>query len=114
MPFTRVIRPITEGFQHLRQEPGPRRPRALGTTLYPWQGIATNLLSVVPSEDGRPRRPASGRVIELREAQAVLRKGIEIRSRDLAAVACGIGESHVVRDHHKNVGLGRLCSIGGM
>ena len=63
-------------------------------------------MRVVAGEDRRARRPATRGVVELCEAQAVLRKRIEIRRRDLAAVTARVREAHVVGENEKDVRRG--------
>src|SRR5262249_28556909 len=104
MPFPRVIRAVAERFQHLGQEPGPRRPSAPGAARDAGDGIPPHLLGVVPREKRRPRRPATGRVVELREPEAILREVIEVGRGDLATIASGIRETHVVREDDEDVG----------
>ena len=52
-----------------------------------------------------PRRAASRRVVELREAQAVRRQAVEVGRLDLAAVAADVREAHVVVEDQHDVRL---------
>jgi hypothetical protein len=110
VPLARVVRPVALRLQHLGQEPRPRRPHALCPALHAGDDVAAHLLRVVPGEDRGPRRPAPTGVVELREPQPVRGERVEVRGRDLAAVAPGVGESHVVHEDEKDV---RLRRVGG-
>ncbi len=103
VPLAGVIRAIAERLQHLGKQPSPRGAHPLAAALDARHGIAADFLGVVTGEDRRPRRPAAGRVVELREAQAVLCQGVEIRRGDLAAVAAGVGEAHVVGEEDQDI-----------
>ncbi len=104
VPFARVIGAVAERFQHFGQKSGPRRPDALAAALDAGDGIAPHLLGVVSGQQRRSRRPAAGRVIELREAETVFRQPIKVWRRDFAAIASRIREAHVVGEDNENVG----------
>src|SRR5947207_1487635 len=104
MPFARVIRAIAELAQQIRQQPCPGGPVSACPTSQPGQRIATDLLSVVASEDARSRRPAARGVIELGETQAAACEPIQIRSLYLASIIPGIRKSHVIGHNHQYVG----------
>ena len=68
------------------------------------QRVEADLLGVVAGEERGARGPAAGRVVELREAQAVGGERVEVRRGDFAAVAAGVGEAHVVGEEDQEVG----------
>ena len=90
MPFAGVVGAIAERLQILGQQAGPARPRSLARHI--GQRVEADLLGVVAGEQRGPRRPAAGRVVELRVPQAAFGERIEIRRGDLAAVAAEVGE----------------------
>ena len=51
----------------------------------------TGLMGIETGQQGRPCRAAAGRVVELSEAQALGRERVQVRGRDLPAVAADIG-----------------------
>lgn len=108
VPFARVIGAIAERLEHLGQKSCPLRPDALATALHTGDRVSANLLGIVAGQDRRPRRPATSRVVELREPKAVLRECVEVGGRDLAAVAAGIRETHVVREDEQHIRPGGL------
>ncbi len=64
------------------------------------------LVGVESGQQGGPGRAATGRVVELSEADAVLGERVDIRRRDLAAVATKVGPSHVIDHDEQDVRLG--------
>src|SRR5207247_7979475 len=77
-------------------EDGIRDPLVTGVQTCALPIFTGYLLGVVSGEDRGPRRPAPRRVVELREAQAILRQCIEVRRGNLAAVTARIGEAHEI------------------
>ena len=71
------------------------------------EAITVNLLGVVAGEQGTAGGPATGGVVELREAQALLRQRVKIRRGDLAAVATDIRVAEVIREDEDDVGARR-------
>jgi len=61
------------------------------------------LVRVETGQQRGARRAAARGVIELREAQAVRRERVEIRRRNLAAVAAEVGEAHVIHEDDDDV-----------
>src|SRR4051812_10733589 len=86
---------------------GPGWPLACSASIHAGQHIETDLLSVVAGEKRRARRPAAGRVVELRVADTVGRECIEVWRRDFPAVTPGIREAHVVGKKDHEVGWPR-------
>ena len=84
------------GSEQIGQEPCPRRPGSAAAALNSQQGVAADGLGVVTREQRPARRPAAGRVVELREAEAVFGQRIQIRRRNLAAVAADVAVAEVV------------------
>jgi hypothetical protein len=56
-----------------------------------------------PGDSHKPRGAAAGRVIELPEAESVLRQPVEIRRGNLAAVAADVGKSQIVGQNQDNI-----------
>ena len=96
MPLARVVGPITERLQIVRQHAGPCRQPAL-------RRVHADLLGVVAGQQAGPRRPAAGRGIHLREAQAAGGQFVQVGRSDLAAVAAGIGEAHVIGKYYYDI-----------
>ena len=61
------------------------------------------LMRIEPGDQRRPRRAAAGTVVELREPHAARRQRVEVRRRNLAAVAADVREAHVVDQHDDDV-----------
>ena len=64
-----------------------------------------DLLRVEAGHQSTASGPAAGSVVELREAQAVLRERIEIRRLNLAAIATEVGVTEIIREDEDDVGL---------
>ena len=62
---------------------------------------------VEPGQQTDSRRPALGRVVHLRVADAALSKSVEIRRADLRSVASEIRVTHVVNQDDHDIGLFR-------
>jgi acyl-coenzyme A synthetase/AMP-(fatty) acid ligase len=60
------------------------------------QRIAMDLLRIVPGEESATRGPATRGVVELGETEPVPRQRVEVWRLNLAAIAAGIGISHVI------------------
>ena len=103
VPLARVVAHVAGWCEQLRQEAGPRRPRAAAAPLAAGQGVAPRRLRVIASEQRRPRRPTPRRAVALREPQAAGREPIEVRCVDLAAVAAEIRKAEVVGEDHDDV-----------
>src|SRR5215212_6749488 len=86
---------------------GPGRTLALSATIHVGQYIEADLLGVVAGEECGARGPATGRVVELRVANALGGECVEVWRRDFAAVTTGVGEAHVVSDEDDEVGCPR-------
>ena len=107
VPLARVVRPIPERLEQFREQSRPVRPGARRAALDAGHGVAADLLGVIAGENGGARRPAPGRVRELREPQPVRGQRVEVRRGDLAAVTPEVGEAQVVRDDEQDVRLPR-------
>ena len=68
------------------------------------------LMGIDAGHERSPRRAAARRVVELREADPMLGKCVDVGRRDLAAVAAEVGEAHVVDENHHDVRTLRRCS----
>ena len=66
--------------------------------------VAIHLLRVVTGHQARPRRPAPGGVVHLREAQPARRQFVQVRCRDLAPITSDVAKTHVVCKNQNNVG----------
>src|SRR5579872_2926369 len=96
---------VTEGLEHLGQQPRPPRTNAIAAAGYTGNRVAAHLLRVVAGEQSGPRGPATGRVVKLGESQAVFRQSIEIGRLDLPAVATQVGISQIVGQNEDDVRL---------
>ena len=112
VPLAGVIRPIARGAQPFRQEFRPGLARATITTRHARDHIAPHLLGIVAGEHGRARGPTTRGVIELGEAYAAMREGVELRSADFAAIGADVREPEVVRENEDNIGLPRRRGRG--
>ena len=112
VPLTGMVRTVADGFEKLRQEHCPVRTNSAiaATGGNAWQGVTTNLLSVVTGQECSASRPASGRVVELRKPQPLLRDRIQIWSGNLAAVTPEIRISQVVGHDEQDVRF--RCGFG--
>ncbi len=99
VPLARVVRAVAERFQELRQGLSP-----LGSG--PSRRVHGDLLRIVAEHQRGARGPASRGVVELGEAQAVPGEAVQLRRRDLAAVAPQVRIPHVVGDNEDDVGSG--------
>jgi hypothetical protein len=63
-------------------------------------------MRIEAGEEGGPRGRAARGVVKLREAQAALREGVEVRRRNFGAVATEVGEAHIVGEDDDDVGAG--------
>jgi hypothetical protein len=106
MPLPGMIRAVAERLEILRKQPRPLRPLALAAAANARQRIAPNGLRVVAGRDASARGPAAGGVVELCEPQPVRREPVEVWRGDLAAVATGVGVTHVIGEEDDDVGLG--------
>src|SRR5262245_35267705 len=76
VPFTGVIRAVSGGLQHCRQQARPCRSAPDGDAGITGNDVATNLLSVVSGQQRRASRPAPRCVVELCESQTILSQPI--------------------------------------
>ncbi len=100
VPFAGDQCPIADGPQHLAE----------GCAVF--HVIVTDAISIVSGEQFGSRRVALGRVVELREAEALLGKLVDVRRIHLAAVAADVRVPHVV-DHDENDIWLRFCRRQG-
>ncbi len=75
--------------------------------------VAPGLVAVEPGQERDARAVALGGVVELGEAQAVFREGIEMGRVDFGSVATEIGEAEVVRHDEDDVGPALRSGGGG-
>ena len=100
-----MIRTISKRFQIFRKEFGVIRDIA-------WShDIAGGLLRVVAGEQAASGGSAAGGGVALREAESAGGEGVEIRCVDVAAVAAGVGKSHVVGEDDDEVRLPGLRAL---
>ena len=83
------------------------------SALHAGNGIAPNLLGVIPREKGSPRWPASRRVVELGEPQPAGGEPVQVGRLDLAAVAAQVGEAQVIGEDDDDVGSRRPLGATG-
>ena len=71
------------------------------------------LVRIQSGEQRRARRTAATCVVELREAHAAGRKCVDVRRRNLAAIAPDVGEAHVVDEDDDDIRLLRIGRTSG-
>src|SRR5262245_35281407 len=103
MPFTGMIAAISKWPEHLGQQARPRRADALAAAFNSGNRIATDLLRVVAGEEDAARRPAAGRVVELREPQAILRQPVEDRRLNFTTVAAEVGVAQIIGQDDQDI-----------
>ena len=87
---------------HNREVAGPSEHFGDGRTAT--QLVAAGLVAVEAGEQGHTRRVTLGRIIEIGEAQAVVRQRVQTRCGDLGAIAAQIGKAEVVRHDEDDIG----------
>ena len=107
VPLARVIRPIAQGIEHLRQQPRPLGPLSAAAAADTRNRIPTHLLRVIPGQQSGARGPAASRVVELRKPQPTGGQPVEIRRFNLPTVTAQIGETEIVGKDNQHIGA--LC-----
>ncbi len=100
MPFTRVIRAVTGRLKHHWQE---MCPRGTITFFNTGQIVSAHLLSIISGQKRGAGRPATGSVVELGKAQAVLGQTIQVGSIDFPTIAAQIRIPHVIGHNQQDV-----------
>ena len=92
------------------------RPGWTIASFNPGQTVPAYLLGVVSSQKSSPGWPASGRVVELGEPQAIAGQLVQVRSFDFATVATDVRETEVIGHDQDNIGSlsrrGRVQVVG--
>ncbi len=104
-----MIRAIPPRLEHGRQQGAPHGTLAApaevdARNVQARQAVPPHLLSVIAGQQGSTRWPAAGRVVELREPQPACGQRVQVRRGNLAAVAAGIREAHIVGEDDDDVG----------
>ena len=95
MPLAALVAAVAQLAQTIRQH---LHPRGEFTILR----VHADLLRIISRHQRAACRPATRRVVELREAQPARRQLVEIRRRDLAAVTSEVRPAEVIdEDEHK-------------
>ena len=98
VPLAGVITAIAEGLQILRKEAG------VAGNLAGRHDVAGGLLRVLAGEQATAGGSATGCGVGLREAESAGGKAVEVGSVDVAAVAAGVGEAHVIGEDEEEIG----------
>jgi hypothetical protein len=109
VPFTTVIAAVAGGFEKIREKPRSLLTDAAISAKDVWQCVAVNLLWIIAGQQRRARGPAAGSVLEIREAQAMVRESVEIWRSDLTTVAADVRKTEIVSKNEDDVRLGCIC-----
>ena len=115
VPLAGEVAAVAGGSEHLRERDSVaaqdfavterRGGRSLLAGIFGERAHA-GLMRIEAGEEGGPRGRAARGVVKLREAQAALREGVEVRRRNFGAVGAEVGEAHVVGEDDDDVGAG--------
>jgi hypothetical protein len=102
-----MVRTVAERPDHFGEQPRPRGPNALPTAFDSRNRVPPDLLRIVAREEHAARRPAAGRVVELREPQAIFCQPVEDRRLNFTAIAAEVGVPQIIGQNDQDVGTRR-------
>jgi len=103
VPLAVVVAAVSPLPEPLRHE---RSPRLAAPQPKIAHGVPAYLLGVVPRQDGGTAGPTPARGVVLGVPQAPTSESVQVRGVDLAAVASGIREPHVISQDQQHIGAG--------
>ena len=106
MPLAGMVGAETQRLEHVWQQSRPARSIA---SFEAGERVASNLLSVVTSQQCSACRPAASCVVELRKPQAVRRQSVQVGRRDLATVAADVRITEIIGENDQDIRSLRGC-----